>query len=340
MDATLVWIAPDAPDASQDRAISSLAVARDLRLVLPPDDGPPPMASAAGQSVAGEVETLMDRAHDDIVARDADGVDRALAAAESTLRAHAELPQAAWLMAEVERCRAARWSRLPYGDAEAADRSWKRADALDGGRVPGLVERESASRPAPATLRLGFADSVDLQAWLDGKPVTTTVESLAGVHALVLTWAGAPVWAEWIEAPAGSSSVDVDLPFPLPCSRADVTRVRVEGDTVHAPDVRCPRWVAALPGRRTGEVTFATCEAARCGPLLDWQPPGQWTTPPAPASRTVQEHDASRGWPAWARWTAVGAGAAIVAGAAVILVEGLRPAPVETRFVYAGTQRE
>jgi hypothetical protein len=41
-----------------------------------------------------------------------------------------------------------------------------------------------------------------------------------------------------------------------------------------------------------------------------------------------------------ATWGIVGAGAAIVAGATVILVDALRPTPQETRFVSGGLKTE
>ena len=256
--------------------------------------------------------------------------------------AHAELPQAAWLMAELERCRSARWSRVPPRDAEAADRAWKRAEALDGGRTPGIVEKPSASRPRAATLRIGLTGADDVQTWLDGKPVTATVETLAGPHALVVTWSGAPVWAQWIDAPAGSSSIAADAPSAPPCSRADVAQARiVEGD-VRARNVRCPHWVAASPGEQPGEVRLATCDGEGCEPMLRWRAPEPWTwTPPTgPKGTAERDRGPGGGWPAWATWGAIGAGAAVVAGAAVILVDALRPAQTETRFVNQGLEKE
>jgi hypothetical protein len=333
--ATLVWIAPDAPDAPQSRALSAWALVRSLKLTLPPAERPPPLASLGGGHVADEVEVLLDRARDAIAARDAEGVDRALSGAESMLRAHAELPQAAWLMAEVERCRSTRWSRMPPEDGEAAGRAWRRAEGLDRGRTPGIVEKESLTHPPRALVDIGFASSPEMQVWLDGQRVGTQVETLAGLHALVVTWTGVPVWAEWIETPPGASSVVVDAPSPAPCSEPDVARTRIADGAVQAHDVRCSRWVAAAPGQHPGEVRVATCEADGCGPLLAFRAPEAWTwTPP-------HAHEDKEGrWPAAATWGIVGAGAAIVAGAAVILVDALRPAPQETRFVSGGLKTE
>jgi hypothetical protein len=335
--ATLVWTAPDAPDAPQSRALSSWALARSLTLTLPPPERPPPLASLGGDHVADEVEVLLERARDAIAARDAEGVDRALSASESMLRAHAELPQAAWLMAEVERCRSTRWSRMPPEDAEAAGRALRRAEGLDGGRTPGIVERESVTRPPKASILIGLAPSPEIQVWLDGRRVGTTVETLVGLHALVVTWAGVPVWAEWIETPPGASSLAVDAPSPAPCSEPDVGRIRITDGAVKARDVRCSRWIAAAPGEQPGEVKVATCEAEGCGPLLAWRAPEAWTWTPPP--QHPHDHE-KKGWPAVATWGMVGAGAAIVAGAAVILVDVLRPAQQETRFVNGGLKTE
>lgn len=336
--ATLVWIAPDPPNAQQSRTLSIWALAHSLKLVLPPDEPPPALASRGGQHVEDAVEVMLDRARDAIVARDAEGADRALSAAESILRVHAELPQAGWLMAELERCRSTRWSRMPSGDVDAADRSWKRAEALDGGRVPGIAEKPSAERPATATIRIDLPAARGVQAWLDGNPVTAKVETRAGLHALAVTWAGMPVWAAWIETPAGSSSVPVDAPVPSPCSQADVAQAMVVDAAVQARNVRCARWVAASPGDTPADLLLAMCVTDGCGPWLRWRHPEPWIS--SPTARRPTERDDSGRWPTWATWGAVGVGAAVVAGAAVILVDALRPAQAETRFANGGVKTE
>jgi hypothetical protein len=245
-------------------------------------------------------------------------------------------------MAEVERCRSLRWIRMPRADPGAAERAWTRSIALDGGRVRGIVEDGSSSTPAAATIRLDLAPSRELEAWLDGMAIRMqSADTLEGLHALVVTWAGAPVWATWIDVPSGTSTVAVEIPSPPPCSRADVERARIEGGSVVAPDVRCARWIAAAPavGERPGAVRVATCGARGCGPPVDWIAAEPWTSPVPSPPAGAQEHDRGR-WPAWAKWAAVGGGAAIVAGAAAIVVEALRPAPSETRFVNAGLKVE
>jgi hypothetical protein len=339
--ATLVWIAPGLPDETQSRSIGSWAQAHSRTLSAPRDEPPP--ALHLDLTVAEEVERVLDRARDAIAARDGAGVDASLAAAETALRAHPELPQGAWLMAEVERMRSTRWRRVPPTDAAAADRAWTRAEALDGGRVAGVGEASSPAHPEPAKLRLEVTPS-EGEVYLDGTPVqagaggASEISALAGPHVVVVRWRGTPIWAGWIEAAAGTSIVRAAAPPPPPCSSSDLSRVRLmpTADGVDATGVRCPQWVAALTGGTPGEVRVASCEGDRCGPLLSWRaaaPAQPWSPPPA-----AHAGGARGGWPAWGTWGVIGAGAAIAIGTGVVLVASgaLRSSPPETRFVSGG----
>ena len=283
--------------------------------------------------IAEGVEGLLQSARDAVGERDGDRADRALSAAEAALRAHPELPQAAWLMAEVERARATRWRRVPPVDVDAAAAAWQRAEALDGGRVAGVGEQASASHAAGATVTIRVVPD-DARVWFDGRPVApgTAIDTRAGVHDLIATWDDVPIWAAWIDAPAGPSAVAVSASGAPACSSVDVTRARVTGESVDAARVRCATWVAVLAGAEHGAIRIATCEEHRCGALFDWHSPLPWTwSPPA-------EPDRRKGWPAWATWSIAGGGA-LVAAAAVVLASGvLQPAPSETRFVGGGVQ--
>jgi hypothetical protein len=324
---TLVWVAPDPPDSEQSRALSSWASAHGVTLAEPRDE---PLATLAiDPRVPDEVEDLLDRARDATDARDGVAVDRALDGAEARLRAHAELPQSAWLMAEVERARSTRWRRVTPADVDAAERSWLRAEALDRGRVPGVTEHAGTGTPAPASVTLALPHGE--HAWLDGAAVVTIpIATRAGLHALVMTWAGAPVWAGWIEAPAGSSSVEVEGPDALPCSSVDMTGARVDRNAIVADRVRCGSWLAVTGGAGPASVRVATCEVNRCGPLIEWHSPApRWTW-------TAPEHQSGARWPAWATWGLVGAGAAVAAGITIAATGVLAPAPAETRFVSGG----
>lgn len=326
---TVAWIAPEAPDADQQKTLASWARAHGVTLVSPSQAKVPPLH--VDEHLSDEIERALDRARDAMVARDGDAVDRALATAESTLRAHPELPQAAWQMAEVLRNRLARLRRIPPVDLEAAERVWTRAQALDGERVAGIGEQTFPSRPAPATVTLERTPR-GAGLWLDGAPATGAVlATLAGPHALVVTWDGAPVWATSIDAPPGSSTVRVDAPPAPPCSADDLGRVALTSDGVAAEGVRCESWVAAVPGGAAATLRIATCGEGRCGALLEWHV-STWTfTPPPPPPR--------RGWPTWATVGLVGAGAAVATGIVVIAAEALQHPPPETRFVSGGIKQ-
>ncbi len=247
--ATLVWVAPAPPDADQTRALSSWALAHGVRLMAPNDEAVP--ALAIDPRIADDVERLLDRARDAMVARDGEAVDRVLSAAASTLRAHPELPQAAWLMAEVERARSSRLRRIAPVDEAAASAAWTRAEALDGGRVAGIGEQAAAPPPA-ATLTLPAGLPASATVLLDGSPAaTTTVSTRAGPHALVVLVDGSPAWASWIDAPAGTSSVQVSAPLVPGCSKIDVARAKMVGEGIDASGVRCGS-VARRHGRRRG----------------------------------------------------------------------------------------
>ncbi|HZU84775.1 MAG TPA: hypothetical protein VE987_17715 [Polyangiaceae bacterium] len=339
--ATLVWMAPDPPDAQQSRSLSSWSLAHGVRLT-PPLEGAAAPAAPFDPRTADEVETLLDRARDAIAARDGDGADRALEAAESLLRAHPELPQAAWLMAEVERARATRWRRVPPADREAADLAWRRAEALDGGRVTGVGEEAAAGHAPEASLVLDVSPP-DAERWLDGRPADErgAIGTRAGPHALVVAWRGVPVWSGWIDAPPGRSTVRATAPVAAPCSSDDVGRARLADRGARgassAAAVRCASWVAASAGSTPGGVRVALCEAGRCGPELEWIAPPPWSwSPPAERGRS----GSSPSWPSWATWALLGTGAALAAGAVVLATGALQPAPSGTRFVSGGIKSQ
>jgi hypothetical protein len=232
-------------------------------------------------------------------------------------------------------------------DPAAGERAWMRADALDGGRVPGLGEQPNAPEPPAASVRLELSPE-GAQAVLDGRtegqgaadaPGVTTMATHAGPHVLVVSWQGTPIWAGWLETPAGDSTVRVAAPPPPPCSTGDLSHVRVDSSSgaVAAGEARCAQWtaaLAALPGATPGEVRVATCEANRCGPLLTWRAAAEvpWTPPPPRPAAS---------WPTWATWGLVGAGAAIATGIVIVASGALQPPPSpETRFVSGGVRAQ
>jgi hypothetical protein len=328
--ATVVWLASEPPNADQSRALKSWSQARGIQL-SPPGPAIAP-ALPTDPSTAEVVESMLERARDSIAGRDGEDAERALTSAESVLRAHPELPQAAWLMAEVERAKAARWRRLTPADAEAAAGAWLRAEALDGGRVPGVGEEGSSQHPLEATITLELSHE-ETQPWLDGELVRSgSVATRAGPHALLVTWDGTPVWAAWIDAPAGHSTVHVSIPEAPACSAGDVSRAHVTGDAIDARRVQCRAWIAVLGGAKPGSLRVVVCAANRCGSILAWNAPIPWTWSPS------VQRDRSTGWPTWATWGLVGAGAAIAAG--VVVLAATQSTPTQTRFVSGGIRTQ
>jgi hypothetical protein len=331
--ATLQWIVPaeDTPEAvagarEARQSLDEWARARGLHLVLPREESS--LTIPVDMTIGDKVEEEIDRGRDAVSALDAEGAERALTRAEGILRAHPELPQAGWLLAEVQRGWASRWSRVSPVDAERAALAWRGAAALDGGRAAGIGEGALA-KPAPeVSVTLAFDGEGD--ALLDGVPVKAeTLKRGEGDHQLVVLRDGRIIWAEWVSF-AGGSNVRVVLPRPPPCSREELRRVTLREGSVRAGGVRCQEWVVATPvvGSRHPAVLVASCRADRCGPLLEW---GVGEAVPLP---TVTGH--GQGWPAWATWTLVGAG--VLGATAVTLVAAgvFRSSSTVTSFQEGG----
>jgi hypothetical protein len=321
----VVWLSEAPADARSSALLSSWARERGLTLVSPRFPAWTPLP--VDLSIAAAVEDRLESARDALVAGSGPDIDRAIESAADLLGAHPQLPNAAWLMAEVERLRSARWRRLAPIDTTAADRAWTRAAALDGGRSAGPGEQAS-SGPEPATVTLEMHAWSGERVWLDGAPVGPgPVSCRAGPHNLVVAWQQGPVWASWIEVPPGVSAVGLSALDAPACSTGDLGDARVEGNRVLAGEARCPRWVAAAPGTAPDSIRLATCEAGDCSALADWRPVPIWAQPRPP--------DADRGshWPAWATWSLVGTGAAVATAVVVGLVAGQQTAAKSSQFV-------
>ncbi len=327
--APIVWLAETPADAQTSAALSAWARSRSLTLVAPAEAARNPLP--VDLAVAGTVEDLLDSARDAITARSGPEVDRALRAAQDLLTAHPELPNAAWLMAEVERGRSARWLRIAPVDIEAAQRAWSRAGALDAGRMAGAGEVETAPAPA-AAITLQMRPSREAQIWVDGVPVGPGVfESRAGPHAVVVTWGGNPIWAAWVETSPGPSTVTLSALDAPACSSADLEQAHIAGDHVESSLAQCGRWIAAAPGVTPGSLRVADCHGDRCDSFADWRPPPVWTQPINP-----DQHERGRragGWPTWGTWGLVGAGVAVASAVVIgVVASSSRSSPSAAGF--------
>ncbi len=346
-DVPVVWLSPDAAsEVDAARALAEWGRARGLRLVSV-DDVAPPATLRVDMSVGDRVEKELERAREAIAALDADAAERALARAEALLRDHPELPQAAWLRAEVERSWAARFSRVEPRDETRAAEAWRAAGALDGGRVAGIGESDLGLRSrVNATFAAFGVQGRPVVVRIDGvEPHPTTssadrdtyeVQIAPGEHQLVVTLGGRTLFASWVTVPATGTAVPIEVHLATggACTRDAFASVAREDGHVRADGVTCPRWVAAVPVDRAGAVLVARCERGTCGPLLEWRLEryGAGGPPQAPGRRTS--------WPGWATWTLVGFGAATATAVTLVATGVFEARPVEQRFVAGGARVE
>ncbi|MGO9000045.1 MAG: hypothetical protein ACLQVI_42505 [Polyangiaceae bacterium] len=348
--ATVVWLVEGdqqtAPSEDAARALEAWGKEHGVKLAPPTTEGAPvlPIDWTAGETV----EQGIARARDALAALDFDAAERELTRAEAVLREHPELPQAAWLLAEVERAWSVRWLRSNADGASApaagrsksenearAKRAWQRAAGLDGGRAAGLGE--TAFEPGgtiTATIRLAGHGGGTLR--LDGKSIAPgEVKSSEGEHALAIVGpepgAGA-TWAAWVSLAQGIE-VKVETPEAPACSRDEMDRARLEHETIRAAGVRCGAWIAAV-AEADGVIRVATCQGETCAPLVEWRSSAIMTIAP------VVILSESRRWPKWATWALAGVG---VAGAAVGVAAAAgafksSPPQQETQFVNGGLQ--
>lgn len=364
-DVTVVWVAPESartpgaagasgpgevPDDAR-RAIGTWAMARGLRVhtatarVIAP-------SLPLDLTTADRVEKELDRAREAVAALDGDVAERALARAEALLREHPELPQAAWLRAEVHRSWAARWTRIEPRDDQRALLAWQEAEALDGGRAAGIGEVAFPPRPrSAATLTVDGAPGRKVVARLDGLELTGTtspdgvvsypLDVAPAEHQLVVTVDGEPVFASWVSiGPTSAGAARPTIPVQVgdggACSGASLAGVTRSGSAVSAAGVTCDSWVAAAPAARRGAILVARCARSTCGTFVEWRSGGGLEA--AGPSHAAGPHD--RAWPAWATWTAIGVGAVAVTTVVLIATGVLESRPTEPRFVAGGVRVE
>ena len=156
----------------------------------------------------------------------------------------------------------------------------------------------------------------------------------AGEHQLLAVDDGGIVWGAWITVDVGSV-IRVALPRPPSCSRGDLRGVALHEDDVVAKDVRCGTWLAGDAGSKD-VLRVAVCEASTCGTWIEvraWMSDreGSRATPPP-----VVHH----GFPAWATWTLVAAGALATTGLVLWGAGVFEPRPTVVQFTQGPVQPE
>lgn len=337
-DAVVLWLDDGAARETAAHALDGWAKAHGISLSAP---APPVAGLAVDPSIGDRIEAELEKAREGLAATDATAVDAAHARALALLDAHPELPQAAWLRAEAERSRAARFVRLAPRDEAQARAAWAAAAALDGGRVAGIGELAAPppSRQPVTITALGVrtpsrfvlrVDGVALPARAIADGLAFDTELAPAQHQVVATADGRVIDARWtssFDAPMGLEDTGA-------CTAADLGVVRREGEAILAPAVACSSWLAVAAGPTPSSVLVARCTGHECGPLTEWHA-HHVAVRPSPQPPTERKR-----WPAWATWTLVGVGAAGAAVIGVVASGALQSRATEPRFTVGGLRQE
>lgn len=336
-DVAVLWLEPGEAGGREAsaRSLAEWARARGVRLIA---DGEAAPGIKVDLALAERAERELERAREAIGTLDADAADRALARAETLLRDHPELPQAAWLRAEVERTWSARFLRVDPRDDARARTAWENAAAIDGGRVAGVGETDAKARARTKTTFVVSGPS-NLVIRLDGVVLTASgrgaypVDLAIAEHQLLVTLDDRVVFASWIAVGGAEPETRIRVGDGGTCSREQLASAKHDGDRVVAPGVSCASWAAVLPAPRRGAILVARCQREMCGPLLEWRAERLVAAAPLQA-------EPRKRWPTWATVAIIGVGA-VAAGVVTLAASGALGSPeIEPRFVIGGVRQQ
>jgi hypothetical protein len=325
----MVWVGATASLGAHQPDLEGWARSRERRLEAPLSEVTLPPARHDDEA-ADRVEGLLAEARTQAFSGDAAAAIAALDSAEAVVEGAKELPESAWLMAEILHERA--FVVAPREPTAAADYE-RRATALVGPRAapfvaaptsPPAPSQRTSQRTtgAPTTLESapaapGPSSTAELhgvlstdEVELDGVEVSAPRTIPDGAHHVRVLRGGRLAWSGWVTV-TGS---DVHLPVapPLPCSATDLAPA-IAG-VMHAP-VLCENYAMARPvGPERIEV--AVCHRGSCGEWLPWSRSwgaafeGPMHPPPRPHSKNP-----------WVVWTTVGV-AAVILGGFILAEEG------------------
>ena len=219
-----------------------------------------------------QLESLLEEARNAAAALEQSRALAALERAERLLREHPELPQSAWMMAEILEQSAELASSAPDG-ADAASALRKRATLLEGPRAAPFADRAPEREPAGGPsqpVNIEGLEPGDALEW-DGVETESALTTTAGTHHARVARNGRLMWTGWIEVAAGKPSVRLPVPETVACSADDIGRGHFgSGRAVAAAHARCESYVLAR-ARPGGGLEIALCEREQCGKVVIWE---------------------------------------------------------------------
>jgi len=276
--------------------------------------------------VVAEIERLLERARTDGAALAEDEARSALSEVERLLRAHPELPQAAWLMAERHHLAATLAERTR---ASSSAELRQRARALEPVRAA-TFGQDPAS--APALTRAFRIDvrgprAADRVEW-DGAETSFPAVVRAGEHQLRVLRDGELIWAGWVSVTPEHPVLELDAVRVLPCSSTDIGATRNGALGPEAPrDVLCPAW--AVLRIQNGRPEIAMCRRSNCG---RWYAAAPLVKAAAPKRKPAESE-----FPRWAGYAIAGAGTVLLTSITLWQLGVFdRERAGEPRWVYEG----
>lgn len=307
--AVLVWLSASSlasglPTFRAD--LDAFAHSRLLRLEAPRANAPTFRASAYAPDAVAQIESSLEEARNAAASLEQSRALGALEHAELVLREHPELPQSAWLMAEILEQSAEVENTAPDG-AEAASALRKRATVLEGPRAAPFSDRapeREAELADTHPVSIEGLEPGDSLVW-DGIQVEGTVLAAAGDHHARVARGGRLIWAGWTKLSADQPRLRLPVPETVACSPDDIGRGHfAAGRAIPAPHARCDSYVLARA--RTGGIEAALCERERCGQVVIWEHAQESVAPSAASKKTV-----------WPYAIALSAGALAITGIAL-----------------------
>ncbi|HYQ46929.1 MAG TPA: hypothetical protein VER11_33390 [Polyangiaceae bacterium] len=281
--AVLVWLSATSILPTFRADLDAFAHSRLLRLEAPRENAAPyylaagaisahSNASAYAPDAVAQIESSLEEARNAAASLEQGRALAALERAEHVLREHPELPQSAWLMAEIFEQSAELENAAPDG-AEAANALRERAAALEGPRAAPFADRAPEHDPENPVVRqidIEGLEPGDTLEW-DGTRTAPTFATATGDHHARVARGGRLMWAGWLKLVEGQHRVRLPVPETVACSTDDIGRGRFSaGRAIAAAHARCDSYVLAQ-ARASGGIEAALCERERCGQVVIWE---------------------------------------------------------------------